>query len=617
MPKRIYAVVLSLCLITGQVSSLIGASSAEAVHMASGSVVPTVTLSPITSSFVQAEYATHFNVHATDTKGRTLKYNWSLKLQLVDPGKAANLGTPGSGAEVDLNCNNQGKLSATTLEFIWKHGDASLGGCDHSKMGPSGHQGRITVVVNDGVWACTAIYNGTNTGVGKGATCALLVTAPVASLVKCQGSATKLFDNSNGGGVLGGGKPPSFSTNGVAYCVMQLITYHWNNGKGAKPGTIGLSSLAGVKSLQGNLAKWAATGSSGQGAAANVNWTANVSTVAKPVVINGVYSCVDSDPATWSQDAQTHGTGFCQVYVVKAITTTTTASAKPKTSTKPTTKPKTASVAKCKGTKLSLTATPSNGKPPLSVAFAICSPKSVQWRIDYGDGKSKVAIGSPPTSVTHVYNGDGDYLARLTTIASQSATTSSSVTASVSVHLAQLISMTANPASGASPLRVTFGLGTTVVNITTWTLDFGDGSHTSGGGKPPVSVTHSYAKDGNFKATFSVKPGAYALVYNVAQITVGAGTPPIVGVAAAPSSGTHPLAVKFTIGTTIPGVIVSWVMKFGDGYQQNGQGKPPASVSHIYTKKGVYLAFLVVSQQQQYGGVQYTVPRNGLVIQVK
>jgi PKD repeat protein len=177
--------------------------------------------------------------------------------------------------------------------------------------------------------------------------------------------------------------------------------------------------------------------------------------------------------------------------------------------------------------------------------------------------------------------------------------------------------MTANPASGASPLRVTFGLGTTVVNITTWTLDFGDGSHTSGGGKPPVSVTHSYAKDGNFKATFSVKPGAYALVYNVAQITVGAGTPPIVGVAAAPSSGTHPLAVKFTIGTTIPGVIVSWVMKFGDGYQQNGQGKPPASVSHIYTKKGVYLAFLVVSQQQQYGGVQYTVPRNGLVIQVK
>lgn len=469
MPKRIYGVFFSLCLISG----LAGASSAEATRMAPASAIPTVTLSPITALFVQAEYATHFNVHATDTKGRTLKYNWSLKLQLVDPAKAVNPGTPGSGATVDLNCNNQGKLSSTTLEFIWKHGDASLGGCDHSKMGPSGHQGRITVVVNDGAWACTAIYNGTNTGVGKGATCALLVT------------------------------------------------------------------------------------------------------------------------------------------------TTATASAKPKTSTKPYAIPKTATVAKCKGTKLSLTATPPNGKPPLSVTFAMCSPKSVQWRIDYGDGKSKVAIGSPPTSITHVYTGDGDYVARLTTIASQSATTSSSVTAGVSVHLAQLISLTANPASGASPLRLTFGLGTSVVKITTWALDFGDGVHTGGAGKPPASVTHSYTKDGNFKATFSVKPGAYALVYTVAQITVGAGTPPILGVSVAPSSGTHPLAVKFTIGTTIPGVIVSWVMKFGDGYQQNGQGKPPTSVSHTYTKKGVYLAYLVVSQQQQYGGVQYIVPRNGLPIQVK
>lgn len=607
-----YGVFFSFCLISG----LVGASSADATFIASAPAVPTVTLTPITALFVQAEYATHFNVHATDTKGRALKYNWSLKLQLVDPAKATNPGTPGSGAAVDLNCNNQGKLSASTLEFIWKHGDGSLGNCDHSKMGPSGHQGRITVVVSDGVWACTAIYNGTNSGIGKGGTCAQLVIAPVASSVKCQGSPTKLFDNSNGGGVLGGGKPPSFSTNGVSYCVMQLITYHWNNGQGAKPGTIGLSSLANVKSLQGNLAKWAATGSSGQGAAVNVNWTANVSTATKPVVINGVYSCVDSDPATWSQDAQTHGAGFCQVYVEKAIVTAA-ASAKPKTSAKPTTKPKPATAAKCKGTKLSLTATPPNGKPPLSVTFAICSPKSVQWRIDYGDGKSKVAIGSPPTSITHIYSGDGDYVARLTTIASQSATTSLSVTASVSVHLAQLISLTANPASGASPLSVTFGLGTTVANITTWTLDFGDGVHTGGSGKPPVSVTHSYAKDGSFKATFSVKPGAYALVYTVAQITVGAGAPPILGVAATPSSGVHPLAVKFTIGTTIPGVIISWVMKFGDGSQQGGQGKPPASVSHTYTKKGVYLAYLVVSQQQQYGGVQYIVPRNGLAIQVQ
>lgn len=392
---------------------------------------------------------------------------------------------------------------------------------------------------------------------------------------------------------------------------MQLITYHWNNGQGAKPGTIGIRNSSGAI-----VGPWAASGSAGQGNAANVNWTANVSTPTKPVVIKGSYTCVDSDPATWSQDAETQGKGFCQVYVVKAVLATSKPSVKATTTAKPTAS-SSAVVAKCKGTKLSLKATPSAGKPPLLVTFAICSPKVAQWRIDYGDGKSKVAIGTPPASITHTYAKEGDYRPRVTTIAAANSTTSASVTASVSVHNAQLISLTANPASGASPLKVAFGLGTTVVNITTWTLDFGDGTHTGGGGKPPASVSHTYAKDGSYKATFAVKPGAYALVYTVAQITVGAGTPPILGVAATPTSGTHPLAVKFTIGTTIPGVIVSWVMKFGDGSQQSGQGKPPTSVSHTYTKKGGYLVFLIVSQQQQYGGVQYVVPRNGLAIQVR
>ena len=609
MGKKLTSILISCGLLIGL------HVTAETGAIAASNSTSSVNLSSITATFQQAEYATHYTVHASDNSGRALSYKWTLALQLVDKAGAANSGTPGSKAAVDPSCNNSGKLSSASLEFIWKHGDASLGACDHSKMGPSGHQGRVTVVVSDGVWACTAYYNGTNSGVGVTSKCAQIVSKAKTATVSCQGPTIKLFDNSNGGGVLGGGKQPSFITNGASYCVMQIVTYHWNNGQGAKPGTIGLNGAAGVK-----LGPWTATGSAGQANAVNVNWTANVSTPTKPVVINGAYSCVDSDPATWSQDAETHGTGFCQVYVEKAAVSAAVASAKPKGSKKPTPKPttktKVVAAVKCKGAKLSLKANPDNGNPPLKVIFAMCSPKSVQWRIDYGDGQSKVAIGTPPTSITHTYSKAGGFRPRLTTIASQAATSSTSVTTSVSVG-AQLINMTANPASGASPLRVTFGLGTSVVNISTWTLDFGDGTHTGGGGKPPSSVVHSYAKDGSFKATFSVKPGAYALVYTVAQITVGAGTPPILGINTSPTSGTHPLTVKFTIGTTIPGVIVSWVMKFGDGSQQSGQGKPPTSVSHTYTKKGGYLAFLLVSQQQQYGGVQYVVPRNGLAIQVK
>ncbi len=608
MSKKVTSIVVCAGLLLG---IYITGENATAVTATS------VTLSRITSTFQQSEFATHYTAKATGVAKLPLKYKWTLKLQLVDKADATNPGAPGSKAAVDSKCNNSGKLTSSIQEFIWKHGDAGLGNCDHSKMGPSGHQGRVTLIVSDGLWSCTATYDGTNSGVGTVSTCKSI--APLknaATTVTCQGPTIKLLDNSNGGGVLGGGRQPSFITKGVAYCLMQLVTYHWNNGQGAKPGTIGLNGAAGVK-----LGPWVAGGSAGSNNAQNVNWTANVSTATKPVVINGVYSCVDSDPATWSQDAQSHGTGFCQVYVVKAVVSNAVTTPKAKSTAKATPKPKkltlaSPAAAKCKGTKLSLKASPDNGKPPLKVTLAMCSPKSVQWRIDYGDGQSKVAIGTVPTSISHTYAKAGDYKPRLTTIASQSATTSSSVTTSVSVGTA-LIGLSANPASGASPLKVSFGLGTTVANITTWTLDFGDGQHTAGAGKPPASVSHTYSKDGAYKATFSVKPGAYALVYTVAQITVGSGTPPILGVTATPTSGTHPLVVNFTIGTTIPGVIVSWVMKFGDGYQQQGNGKPPTSVSHTYAKKGTFLAFLLVSQQQQYGGVQYVVPRNGLAIQVK
>src|SRR5262249_7714076 len=133
---------------------------------------------------------------------------------------------------------------------------------------------------------------------------------------------------------------------------------------------------------------------------------------------------------------------------------------------------------------------------------------------------------------------------------------------------------------------------------------------------PPQVLYHTYKKAGVFKAQFAVKPGQYALVYTVAQVTVGGGAAPILSITASKTSGTHPLAVKFTLQTSIPGQLVSWKVVFGDGAQATGQGAPPASVSHTYAKAGTYAAFLVLAQQQQYGGVQYTAPRGGLAISV-
>jgi hypothetical protein len=353
-------------------------------------------------------------------------------------------------------------------------------------------------------------------GLGQKAACGKAPPKPVPAAYRCTGSKLKLFDNSNIGGVLNGGTPPSFSTKGKAYCLVQLVTYHWNGAQGATPGTIGLGGATGV------LGPWKARGSAGQGGAPNVNWTATVPT-ARPTVINGTYTCRDSDPATWSQNPATGGHGFCIVYVLSAVKT----------------------------------------------------------------GGGPAPAPAPPPAPKPAPKPGGS----------------------------TLLSVVPSPASGKAPLKVDFALGTTITNAASWAIDFGDGQRTGSAGKPPTSVAHTYAKDGNYKVTFSVKVGAYAAYSTFAQVTVGAGTPPVLNLTASPTSGTHPLTVTFTITNSIPGV-ASWVLKFGDGTQQGGSGAPPASVTHTYTKQGTYGAFLVLAQQQTYGGVQYIVPRGGLAVVV-
>jgi hypothetical protein len=134
----------------------------------------------------------------------------------------------------------------------------------------------------------------------------------------CSGAQFQLFDNWNGDAVSNGGTPPSFSTEGKRYCLISISTYHWNGGQGATPGTISLVSSTAT------LGPWQATGSPGQptmqypGGVPNANWTVTPGSPTAPVLIDGSYTCNDSDPSTWSQDSTSAGLGFCKVYVEAA-----------------------------------------------------------------------------------------------------------------------------------------------------------------------------------------------------------------------------------------------------------------------------------------------------------
>jgi hypothetical protein len=113
-----------------------------------------------------------------------------------------------------------------------------------------------------------------------------------------------LFNNTNTAAVRNGGViNPQFVLN-VPTNITQVVTYHWNSGQGARPGIIGLRNNA-----TGQTFTFAATGTSGFNGALNVNWVANVN-VNVPA---GVYTVLDSDRNTWSNNAQSAFQGFAIV----------------------------------------------------------------------------------------------------------------------------------------------------------------------------------------------------------------------------------------------------------------------------------------------------------------
>ena len=86
--------------------------------------------------------------------------------------------------------------------------------------------------------------------------------------------------------------------------VLKIVTYHWNDGRGRRPGTIALRSSSGR--IYG---PWDAEGTDGQGDVRNASWEVYPDVV----VPEGTYEVVDSDPRSWSQNTASGGRGMCSV----------------------------------------------------------------------------------------------------------------------------------------------------------------------------------------------------------------------------------------------------------------------------------------------------------------
>jgi hypothetical protein len=114
-----------------------------------------------------------------------------------------------------------------------------------------------------------------------------------------------IFENGNIGSVNNG--PfcnPSFTIY-EPHMITYLETYHWNFGYGtAAGGTVALRKDDGTE-----LGPWQTETRPGQGGVPNAYWMARPSVV----IPAGTYQVIDSDPETWSQNAESGGCRFCKV----------------------------------------------------------------------------------------------------------------------------------------------------------------------------------------------------------------------------------------------------------------------------------------------------------------
>jgi PKD repeat protein len=113
-----------------------------------------------------------------------------------------------------------------------------------------------------------------------------------------------IFNNSNIYGVNNNPSKPTEFTIDKSYYITSIQNYHWNNGKGDPPGSIGLKK-DGV--LIGN---WKVTKTiAGQGGVPDANWICYPNIIIQP----GKYTIIDSRPSTWSTNSGSGYAGFSQI----------------------------------------------------------------------------------------------------------------------------------------------------------------------------------------------------------------------------------------------------------------------------------------------------------------
>jgi PKD repeat protein len=246
-------------------------------------------------------------------------------------------------------------------------------------------------------------------------------------------------------------------------------------------------------------------------------------------------------------------------------------------------------------------ADPSTGEAPLRVRYSATGLDPDGGGLDY---EWEFADGNALSrNVTRTYDEPGTYAAKVTVTDEEGKTASDTVTVTVTprVNDAPTVEAGADVTSGDAPLLVRFSAtgddpdGREGDLEYAW--DFGDGQTAFG-----RNAAHRYASPGTYTAEVTVTDADGATGTDEVEITV-TNSAPAVRVGAAPTSGTAPLAVRFTseASDTEAGTL-TYVWDFGDGASAGTR-----NATHTYGAPGTYTAEVTVTDKHGAAGTAQVV----------
>ena len=250
--------------------------------------------------------------------------------------------------------------------------------------------------------------------------------------------------------------------------------------------------------------------------------------------------------------------------------------------------------------------TPNNGVAPLKVTFTDASTDTVPittWLWDFGDGTIST-LQNPPV---HTYSTVGSYTVKLTVTDGNGMSNTKSIpnAVSASVDTPPVADFVSDPATGTSPLIVTFtDRSSSAFQITSWAWDFGFGTPST-----EQNPTHTYISPGLYSVSLTVTDSHGGIATKSVTNAVSVSPPPVAAFTVIPASGPAALDVIFTDTSLFAIPLSSWVWDFGDGTQSVER-----SPAHTYSSAGLYTVKLTVTDG--YGAKYITSVPNAVSVDV-